>query len=595
MAKTRKQIDPKFQWRLEDIYASDENWEKEFGEAEKLAGQIGSFKGTLAASSDRLYEALSLSSKLSLLVERLYTYAHMRKDENNGNTKYQGMTDRAMQMIVAMEAESSFFEPEMISIPEETLSKWGREERFERFRTRISDLNRKRAHVLSAGEERILALAEDPLTGPDNSFTMLSDVDLKFGTVKDAQGNEVQLTHGTYGLLIRDSNREVRKDAYEKLYAAYGSVKNTIAAMYAASVKADVFRARARGYSGSLEAALFANDVPVSVYEQLIEAVHEKLPSLRKYTDIRKRCLGVDRLEMYDLYTPLIPECDMPMDFDEARDVVKKALKPLGTHYAQLLDEAFSKGWIDIYENEGKTSGAYSWGVYGVHPFVLLNHQNDFSHASTLAHELGHAMHSYHTNAAQPYETSGYAIMVAEVASTVNEMLLKRYFLAKETDPSKRAYILNEFLEDVRTTCFRQTMFAEFELKAHRMAEAGEALTVDSLSSLYRSLNELYYPDVHVDDNIAMEWMRIPHFYRAFYVYQYATGICTAIALSKAILQKEETDRYIDFLSSGASDYPVNLLKKAGVDLTKKESILAALDEFENRVDELNSLLGGSN
>ncbi|MBQ6425265.1 MAG: oligoendopeptidase F [Clostridia bacterium] len=595
MAKTRKEIDPKYQWKLEDIFDSDESWEKEFGEAGKLTEQIGSFRGNLGSSSDRLYEALSLASDLSLKAERLFVYAHMRKDEDNGNTKYQGMTDRAMQIMVEMGAESSYFEPEMLAIPEDLLAEWSREERFARFRTRIADLNRKRAHVLSSGEERILAMAEDPLTGPENSFTMLSDVDLKFGTVTDGEGNEVQLTHGTYGLLIMDPDRNVRREAYEKLYAAYGSVKNTIAAMYTASVKADVFRARARGYDGALEEALFANNVPVSVYEQLIEAVHEKLPALRKYMEIRKRCLGVDRLEMYDLYTPLVPECNIPMEFEEARDIVKKALAPLGTHYAELLDKAFAEGWIDIYENEGKTSGAYSWGVYGVHPYVLLNHQNDLSHASTLAHELGHAMHSYHSNAAQPYETSEYATMVAEVASTVNEMLLKRYYLARETDPRKRAYILNELLEDVRTTCFRQTMFAEFEMKAHRMAEAGEALTVDSLSDLYRSLNELYYPDVHVDDNIALEWMRIPHFYHAFYVYQYATGICTAIALSNAILEKGETDRYIAFLSSGGSDYPVNLLKEAGVDLTKKESILSALDEFESRVEELNSLLGGKN
>ena len=593
MAKTRKELGKQYQWRLEDIYDSDERWEKEFKETEKLAEQIGSFRGNIGSSSDRLYEGLSLSSVLSLKAMRLYSYAHMRRDEDNGNTKYQGMTDRAMQMIVALEADSSFIMPEMLAVPEEMLAEWSREERFARFRNQISDLNRRRAHVLSAGEERILAMAEDPLTGPDNSFTMLSDVDLKFGTVTDAEGNNVQLTHGTYSLLIMDPKREVRREAYEKLYAAYGSVRNTIAAMYAASVKADVFRARARGYSGALEAALFVNNVPVSVYEQLIEAVHEKLPALRKYLEIRKRCLGVDRLEMYDLYTPLVPECNIPMDFEEAKDIVKNALAPLGTHYAGLLDKAFTEGWIDIYENEGKTSGAYSWGVYGVHPFVLLNHQNDFSHASTLAHELGHAMHSYHTDAAQPYETSDYAIMVAEVASTVNEMLLKRYYLARETDPRKRAYVLNELLEDVRTTCFRQTMFAEFELKAHRMAEAGEALTVDSLSAMYRGLNELYYPDVHVDDNIAMEWMRIPHFYRAFYVYQYATGICTAIALSRAILEKGETDRYIAFLSSGSSDYPVNLLQKAGVDLTKKDSILTALDEFENCVEELDSLLGG--
>ena len=420
---------------------------------------------------------------------------------------------------------------------------------------------------------------------------MLSDVDLDFGTVVDAQGQEVKLTHSTYGLLLESPDRRVRRDAFRNLYKAYRSVKNTIAATYAASVKADVFRARVRGYAGSLEAALDGNNVPVAVYEQLIEAVHEKLPALQKYLALRKRQLKLDQLEMYDLYTPIVPDCSMPMSYEEAKALVKEALKPLGERYGRLLDEAYENHWIDVYESAGKTSGAFSWGVYGVHPFVLLNHQDNVDHAFTLAHELGHAMHSYHSNEKQPYETADYRIMVAEVASTVNETLMMQYLLGRETDPIKRAYLINQQLESYRTTCFRQTMFAEFELKAHRMAENGEPLTVESLSRVYRELNELYYAGVVVDDDIASEWMRIPHFYNAFYVYQYATGICTATALARDILEHGGAPRYLDFLSSGGSDYPIRLLQNAGVDLTDKASIASALEVFEQGVDELEQLL----
>ena len=331
--------------------------------------------------------------------------------------------------------------------------------------------------------------------------------------------------------------------------------------------------------------------MPVAVYEQLIEAVHEKLPALQKYLELRKRMLGLDQLEMYDLYTPIVPDCAMPMDYEEAKTLVKTALKPLGERYGELLDEAYNNHWIDVYENAGKTSGAFSWGVYGVHPFVLLNHQDNVDHAFTLAHELGHAMHSYHSNEKQPYETADYKIMVAEVASTVNETLMMQYLLGKETDRVKRAYLLNQQLESYRTTCFRQTMFAEFELKAHRMAENGEPLTVESLNDVYRKLNELYYDGVVVDEDIASEWMRIPHFYNAFYVYQYATGICTATALARDILENNGTPRYLEFLSSGGSDYPIRLLQNAGVDLTDKNSIVSALEVFERGVDELCELL----
>lgn len=591
MTNNRREQDPKFQWRLSDLYEDTGAWERALQEAQAQVAAIEAHRGRLGESADALLAVLRSRSAAERQLVQAYTYAHLHKDTDNGNATYQGMTDRAMQAMVAAQAALSFIEPEILEIAPETLRAWAQEPRFQNFRFYLEDLDRQRAHLLSAAEERILAMAEDPLSGADNAFTMLSDVDLDFGTVVDAQGQEVKLTHSTYGLLLESPDRRVRRDAFRNLYKAYRSVKNTIAATYAASVKADVFRARVRGYAGSLEAALDGNNVPVAVYEQLIEAVHEKLPALQKYLALRKRQLGLDQLEMYDLYTPIVPECSMPMTYEEAKALVKEALKPLGERYGRLLDEAYENHWIDVYESAGKTSGAFSCGVYGVHPFVLLNHQDNVDHAFTLAHELGHAMHSYHSNEKQPYETADYRIMVAEVASTVNETLMMQYLLGHETDPVKRAYLINQQLESYRTTCFRQTMFAEFELKAHRMAENGEPLTVESLSRVYRELNELYYAGVVVDDDIASEWMRIPHFYNAFYVYQYATGICTATALARDILEHGGAPRYLDFLSSGGSDYPIRLLQNAGVDLTDKASIASALEVFEQGVDELEQLL----
>lgn len=591
MTNDRQEQDPKLQWRLSDLYENTAAWERALQEAQAQIAAIEAYRGRLGESADTLLAVLRNRSAAERQLVQAYTYAHLHKDTDNGNATYQGMTDRAMQAMVAAQAALSFIEPEILEIAPETLRAWAQEPRFQNFRFYLEDLDRQRAHLLSAAEERILAMAEDPLSGADNAFTMLSDVDLDFGTVVDAQGQEVKLTHSTYGLLLESPDRRVRRDAFRNLYKAYRSVKNTIAATYAASVKADVFRARVRGYAGSLEAALDGNNVPVAVYEQLIEAVHEKLPALQKYLALRKRQLGLDQLEMYDLYTPIVPECSMPMTYEEAKALVKEALKPLGERYGRLLDEAYENHWIDVYESAGKTSGAFSWGVYGVHPFVLLNHQDNVDHAFTLAHELGHAMHSYHSNEKQPYETADYRIMVAEVASTVNETLMMQYLLGHETDPVKRAYLINQQLESYRTTCFRQTMFAEFELKAHRMAENGEPLTVESLSRVYRELNELYYAGVVVDDDIASEWMRIPHFYNAFYVYQYATGICTATALARDILEHGGAPRYLDFLSSGGSDYPIRLLQNAGVDLTDKASIASALEVFEQGVDELEQLL----
>lgn len=589
--KTRDQIADALKWRLEDIYATETLWEADFAAAQALVADFPAHAGKLSQSADALYAALCDDSSIWQLVERVYTYAHLHKDEDNGNTRYQGMTDRAMQLYVSAQAASSFLDPEILTIPEETLLSWAAEERFARFRFRIADVDRRRAHTLSTEEERLLAMAQEPLSGADNIFTMLTDVDFDYGTVVNENGEEVKLTHGSYNMFIVSPDRRVRKDAYETFYKAYRGMKNTLNATYSTSVKGDVFQARAHKFEGALEAALHNNGVPVAVYEQLIEAVHEMLPVLKKYLAIRKRVMGVDQLEMYDLYVPITPEVDDDMPYEAAKALVKEALKPLGAEYQALLDKAYSEGWIDVYETPGKTSGAFCAETYGTHPYVLLNFQGKTDDAFTLGHELGHAMHSHYSGEAQPFETSHYRILAAEVASTVNETLMTHHLLKGETDRVKRAYYITQFLESFRTTCFRQTMFAEFEMKAHRMAESGEPLTVDSLSAMYRELNELYYEGAHVDDNIVLEWMRIPHFYNAFYVYQYATGLCSAVKLADDILHAGTVERYINFLKSGGSDYPIEELKAAGVDLTKKESILASLGVFAQYVDELDALM----
>ena len=588
---TRDQIASSLKWKLQDIYETEERWEADFAGAQALVREFPAHAGKLSASADALYAALCDDSSIWQLVERVYTYAHLHKDEDNGNTKYQGMTDRAMQLYVSAQAASSFLDPEILTIPEETLLSWASQERFSRFRFRIADVDRRRAHTLSTEEERLLAMAQEPLSGADNIFTMLTDVDLDYGTIADESGETVKLTHGSYNMFLVSPDRRVRKDAYETFYKAYRGMKNTLNATYATSVKGDVFQARAHRFEGALEAALHSNGVPVAVYEQLIEAVHEMLPVLKKYLGIRKRVLNVDQLEMYDLYVPITPDGDIDMPYEQAKVLVKEALGPLGAEYAALLDKSYTEGWIDVYETPGKTSGAFCAETYGIHPYVLLNYQGKMDDAFTLGHELGHAMHSHYSAEAQPFETSHYRILAAEVASTVNETLMTHHLLAGETDRTKRAYYITQFLESFRTTCFRQTMFAEFELKAHRMAESGEPLTVDSLSAMYRALNELYYDGAHVDDNIAIEWMRIPHFYNAFYVYQYATGLCSAVKLAEDILRGGAVERYIDFLKSGGSDYPIEELKAAGVDLTKKESILASLRVFAQYVDELDALM----
>ncbi len=588
---TRSQQDPNFTWKLEDIFPSDAAWEQEFQAAQAaIAAYAPAYQGTIT-SPEGLLCALQQSDNVELMLERLYVYAHMRRDEDNGNPKYQGMTDRAMQLSVDFGARTAFLTPEILQIPEQELLAWAQLPLLKTYRHGLTSLNRKRKHVLSAPEERLLALASEPLNGADNIFTMLDSVDLRFGEVTNQDGEQEELTHGNFRNFLECRNREVRKEAFTAYYAAYQKLTNTYAAAYAASVKGDVFAARARHYDSSLAAALSGSNVPLSVYDGLIDAVHQRLPAMGRYLELRRKALGVEELHMYDLYVPMVPEVEMPLTYLEAQALVKEALAPLGQRYQDLLEQAYAGRWIDVYENRGKTTGAFSWGAYGTHPYVLLNYQPNVDYSFTLAHELGHSMHTYFSDEAQEYPNAQYKIMAAEVASTVNEVLLLKHLLAKETDQARRAYLLNHFLEQFRTTVYRQTMFAEFEKIAHEMAEAGEPLTVESLSAVYRKLNELYYQGVHIDEQIHIEWMRIPHFYNAFYVYQYATGFSAAVAIAREILEGKGPEDYLRFLQSGGSDYPIELLKIAGVDLTQPACVLSALDVFDQSIQDLKELL----
>ncbi len=586
----RQELDAALTWDLTAMYASDEAWEAQFKEVQNEIAAFPKLSGTFK-SAEALLDGLKKESAISLKLERLYVYAHMHRDEDNALAKYQGMTDRAMQQSVAYGAASSFMTPEILAIDPGTLQSWIDSPLLREYHRVLNNLVRRRPHTLTANEERIMALAGEPLAAADSVFTMLNNADIRFGNITDDDGDTVELTQGNYRSFLESKNREVRESAYKALYASYLNLKNTLAASYAASVKSDVFFAKARNYDSAIGAALFSTNVPLSVYDGLIEAIKSRLPSIEKYLELRRRALGLDQLYMYDLYVPIVPATPKKLAYEDAKKLVKEALKPLGEEYGKMLDVAYSERWIDVPQNRGKTTGAYSWGSYGAHPYVLLNYQEEEDYAFTLAHELGHALHSYYSDTSLPYQDAQYKIMAAEVASTVNEVLLTRHLLKSESDPARRAYLINHYLEQFRTTVYRQTMFAAFEQKTHYMCEAGEPLTVDALCEEYGKLNELFYPGVVVDDEIRIEWARIPHFYNAFYVYQYATGFCAAVALAHGILEGHGLSQYLAFLKSGGSDFPIALLQNAGVDLTKPESILTSLDAFDSAVDELSELL----
>lgn len=586
----RSEVPEQFKWALEDIYATDEKWAEDLQKLKSMPERIASFKGRLSESADTLYDFMQLSDEISVLCDSLGNYAQRRSDEDTANAKYQGFLGQLMNAYVAVNSAGSFETPEIISIEEDKLQKFYEDKpELKLYKRALDKLRRKKAHILSEAEEKILALTGEMGQSPENIYSMFSDADLRFPDAVDKDGKAHQVTHGSYIPLVQSEDRILRKSAFESMYGTFDKFKNTCAATLSAQIKAVNFYAKARRYDSSLEAALDGTEVPVSVYKNLIEAVHDNMHYMYDYVALRKKLLGVDELHFYDLYTPVVPDADMKITFEEAKETVLKALAPMGEDYLNILKEGFENRWIDVYENEGKTSGAYSAGAR-VHPYVLLNHKDTLNCMFTLAHEMGHAIHSYLSNKNQPVVYSDYVIFVAEVASTCNEALLMQYLLKNTEDKKQRAYLINYFLEQFRTTLYRQTMFAEFELKINEMVAAGESLTAEGLNELYGELNKLYFGDgIVLDDEIKLEWARIPHFYYDYYVYQYATGYSAAIALSQRILKYGEpaVKDYIGFLKGGCSTDPISLLKGAGVDMATTQPINEALAMFGELVKEM--------
>ena len=594
--KKREDIPLEFRWDLESIFSQNEDWERNFQAIQSRIPEIEALQGKLAQSGEALVAVLRKRDELFEEVETLYVYASMRRDEDTTNGLYQGMADRIMQLVVRVSTAASFIEPEILALPQQTLDRFIEETPdLALYGHQLHYLNRKRPHVRSAEVEAVLAATGEVTDAPDAIFSMIDNADLKLPTIRNEAGEEVELTKGNYLTFIRSMDRRVRKEAFEGLHEAFLKQRNTIGATLAAQVKTDIFYTRQRNYSSSRERALARYNIPVSVYDNLIETVSEHIPLLNRYMKLRKRILQLDDLHMYDLYVPIVEETSDEINYEQAKDTVLTALAPLGEQYTRNLSRAFTQRWIDTYETPGKRGGAYSGGAYRTHPFVLLNFQDKRDSLYTLAHELGHSMHSFYTRTNQPFQYGDYTIFVAEVASTLNEGLLTEHLLKNTNDPAVRIALLNHSLEDIRGTLFRQTMFAEFEQQIHQQAESGEALTADRLSALYTALNEKYYgAETIIDDLIGIEWARIPHFYYNFYVYQYATGISAAAALVQQILHEGQpaVNRYLKFLSSGSSDYSINLLKKAGVDMTSPEPVRQALQLFELHLSQMEQLLG---
>ncbi|KUO64860.1 MAG: oligopeptidase PepB [Gracilibacter sp. BRH_c7a] len=592
--RSREEIPQEDKWRLEDIFISDDEWEKTFALAEKTVAEAQKFAGKLNQSVDIFVDCLKWAESLGLYLENLYTYAKMRRDEDNRIPKYQGLTDRASMLSVQAGSALSFIVPEILAIPDDKLAQFRQDSRLEIYKHYLDNIIRQKAHILSLAEEKILAEAGELAAAPSTIFSMANDADLKIGYIKDEKQKEVELTKGNYIKYLESTDRMVRKDAYNTMYTAYGKQINSWAAMINASVKADCFFARVRKYNSAIEGALDDDKVPLTVYDSLISTVHKYLPEFQRYIGLRKKILGVEELNMYDLYVPLVPELNTHIPYDEAKSTVRTGLVPLGEEYLSVLDKGYDEHWIDIYENIGKTSGAYSWGTYSAHPYVLLNHQNNLNSLFTLAHEMGHALHSYFSNKNQPHIYAGYKIFVAEVASTLNESLVMRHLIDTTSDNKMKAYLINYYIEQFRGTVFRQTMFAEFEREIHGAVERNESLTVEYLNEIYRNLNLKYFGSaINLDDNIAIEWARIPHFYNAFYVYKYATGFSAATALAQQIVEEGQpaVERYLKFLGSGGSDYPIELLRRAGVDMEKPEPVEQALDVFVELLDMLEELI----
>ncbi len=590
----RKDQNPAACWSVEDLFPSDAAWEEAFQASRDLPEKAAAWQGQLGKSAQSLFDYLTFSENLNLQIEPLYVYALLRLDEDTADPEHQSMHGRCVSLLVQLDSASAFEGPELTAIPDETLNEFFAQlPALEKYRRFLTKARLEREHILSKKEETLLAAVGEISRGPKDIFHSFTDADMKFPSVVDSQGEEHVLTNGTYISLMESSDRILRKNAFSALYNVYGGFRNTLAAALNAEIRKSVFFAKARKYPSVLAAALYPVEVPENVYHSLIEAVHKNLDKMDRYMALRKKLLGVGHLHMYDIYAPVVEgECGK-VPFEQAREEVLASVRPLGEDYSEAAAESFRQRWMDIYENIGKRSGGYCCGAK-VHPYILLNYTDDLKSEFTLAHELGHAMHSYLSNKNQPPVYSSYVLFVAEVASTCNEALLMHYLLENTGSKRKRAVLINYFLEQFRTTLYRQTMFAEFELETHRLSEAGETLNAKKFCEIYYKLNQLYYGEhvVH-DQEIAMEWSRIPHFYQRFYVYQYATGFSAAMALSKRILEggEEAVQDYLAFLKGGCSENPLSLLKKAGVDLSTPQPVEDALAQFGELIEELEQLL----
>ena len=593
--KKRQECDPAYQWHIQDLYASDEAWEKDYESLTSEIQSLAAYEGRLKEGSEVFVEYMRKKEALMKKFEAIYVYANQRYHEDTGNSFYQGLAGKAQTLSIQLDSAVVFEEPELLAIGKKTIDSWFTQNMdMQLYKRYFYELFRQQKHVLSKEEEAILADVSDMSADVSNIFSMFNNADIRFPSIEGKEGEKIPVSHGRYTLLLESRDVNIRKSAFESVYSQYGQYRNTLAALYAANLKNTAFFAKKRHYNSSLEMALEGGEIPTSVYTNLIDTVHEHMDLMHRYVSLRKKALKAEELHMYDLYVPMVDEFEMKVPFSKAKEIVKKGLAPLGKEYGKVLSDGMESGWIDVYENEGKRSGAYSWGAYGTHPYVLLNYQGNLNHVFTLAHEMGHALHSWYSDHAQNYLNAGYRIFVAEVASTCNEALLIHDLMEKTEDKKEKAYLINYFLEQFRTTLYRQTMFAHFEQEMHQKVEQGETLTADVLCDAYYALNQKYYGEAMVsDDLIRYEWARIPHFYTPFYVYQYATGFSAAIAISSKILAKEEgiVEKYKAFLSGGCSMDPIDLLKLCGVDMEKKEPVEEALKVFEQYLTELEKLV----
>lgn len=588
MLYNRNEVDAKYQWKLSDIFANQDAWEECFFVTEERLPKIVEYADKLS-DDDKLFECLSLSTVISANMSKLYAYARMHLDENTADGNYQAMTTRVEMLDVRYSTLASFINPEISEFSTEKLSSLIQSKRFSDYDVFFKEILRSKDIILSKQEEKLLGEVGLFAYTNHDVFGMFDNADVRFEPVVDDKGEKVEMSHGTYGLLLHNPDQRVRKDAFESMFNAYKAHINMLSANYAGNVKKDWFYAKVRGFSSALDYAMYRENVPSTCYKKLLEAVGEGTKPLHKYIALRKRVLGLKTLNMYDLYMPLVPEQELAMPYDKAVELVKEALKVMGNEYGTILANAFKEGWVDAYESKGKRSGAYAWGVYGVHPFVLLNYQETISEIFTIAHELGHAIHSYYSNKTQPEQKAEYEIFVAEIASTVNEVLLLKHLLKTATGEF-RQFLLAYYLDMFRTTLFRQTMFSEFEVIAHTKVEKGEPLTADEMCEAYYELNKKYYGRaVEHNDLIRYEWARIPHFYTSYYVYKYATGITTAVSIANNILTKGSAyfEKYKKFLSAGGSLPPLDIIRLADVDLESDEPYKLAMSEFASTLEEL--------